>query len=145
MRTVQNRRPPGIWWPIYRISIAFQVLYFPSIVYLHIYPDLPQAIGGPSPRCAYIDLVRSEMSSSSFDDFLSSASQNDYEEQNSDIVRSVRVFVYFSGNVYILVRKAAESSEGEELKEAPLYELRRGVIRVIEWCTDKERNKETSS
>lgn len=72
---LENRVPRGILWPAYRIIMAFAMGQIALSGYLKIYPDLPQAVGGPSPRCAYLDLVRSKMSSSFVDTFSSSSRQ----------------------------------------------------------------------
>jgi hypothetical protein len=56
----------------------------------------------------------------------------------SNVVRSTRFQVYFSSSDYLLVRTAADGNADStsELKDAPLYELRKEVIRVIQWCAN---------
>ncbi len=135
---LENRVPRGILWLIYRLLIALMVATLSFSFFIEIYHDLPQAMGGPAPRCAYIDVVRSEMSSSSFSALSSTPSGRNHDEQAIDTITSVRVFVYFSGSDYILVRTAADSTNSTELKGAPLYELRRETTRVIHWCADRD-------
>ena len=109
-------------WPIMMIRMC-------SLIYLGIYPWLPQALGGPQPRCAYVDLVRDELAPAS----LSLLASDPEGESPSKVVRSAKLRVYFSSDDHLLVRKAVDGfsdSKGDDT----LFELRNTVIRVIRWC-----------
>jgi len=122
---ITNKVLPGIMWPIWRWWTAASA-----------YTNLPQVLGGPAPRCAYLDLVRAEIAPSSLQVLLPSASLEENESDAKKVVRSARLLVYFSSSDYLLVRPAGEADTENKPKDAPIYELRKEVIRVIEWCAE---------
>jgi len=109
---------------------------FSLAIYVNVYPRLPQELGGPQPRCAYIDLVREEIAPSSLAVLVPSRPVDTATASQSKVVRSNKLNVYFSSNDYLLVRTAthAKDASSADLKNAPLYELRKEVIRLVEWC-----------
>jgi len=107
-------------------------------VYVNFYPLLPQELGGSQPRCAYLDLVREEIAPSSLA-VLAPESRVDIEKNvASKVIHSGRVDVYFSSSEYLLVRISNNGHvySSRRLEEEPLYELRKEVIRVVQWCLD---------
>jgi len=106
------------------------------IIYIDLYPRLPQALGGPEPRCAYLDLVRDEIAPSSLSVLVPTGSTEAAASSKTKVVRSSKLRVYFSSSEYLLVRMSADGNvvRSADLKDVPLYELRKEVIRVIQWC-----------
>lgn len=90
---LENKVLPEPWWPIFRFYVAVVLSYNLLYIYIDNYNDIQQVIGGPAPRCAYVDIVRSEISASSLDAFAAGYSANEAEQYPSNIVRSVRLLV----------------------------------------------------
>ena len=111
----------------YLIPLTFVVAS--SSVYFEIYPRLPQALGGPEPRCAYVDLVRDQLAPAS----LSLLASGQEIESLSNVVRSEKLRVYFSSNDHLLIRKFVDGS-ADQKGDTALFELRNDVIRVVHWC-----------
>jgi hypothetical protein len=107
-------------------------------IYFDLYPRLPQVLGGPQPRCAYIDLMREEIAPSSLSVLVPSPPLDAATASPSKVVRSKKLYVYFSSSDYLLVRTATDAKDttNTNLKDTPLYELRKEVIRVVQWCPE---------
>ncbi len=120
----------------YYIAAAF--CWYSLVVYFDLYPHLPQALGGPEPRCAFIDLVREDIGRSTLTALVPSQTSDSATTTPPKIVRSRQLNVYFSSNDYLLVRTAADTKDdtSSALKNTPLYELRKEVIRVVQWCQE---------
>jgi hypothetical protein len=121
---------------IYRYLMTFFFCFFSLILYLFLYPRLPQELGGPQPRCAYIDLVGDEISPTSLADLVPYSSISNVPGAKINVVRSMKLNVYFSNNDYSLVRIYTDpnNSSGTDILKLPLYELRKDIIRDIQWC-----------
>lgn len=120
---------------LYRYIFPVLFCWLSLNLYLDLYPRLPQELGGPQPRCAYVDLVRDNTALST----LSALAPGDFTQSSASsdpkVVRSKKLNVYFSSSDYLLVRIADDAAtDGANLKDVPLYELRKDVIRVVEWC-----------
>jgi hypothetical protein len=133
---------------IYRFLVPIAFGWYSIALYLDLYSRLPQELGGPHPRCAYVDLVRDDTAPSTL---AALASPNRTDAGEGKVIRSNRLDVYFSSNDYLLVR-AHQSSEAPpdgtsakdqpskgppdatSAKDQPLYELRKEVIRAVQWC-----------
>jgi hypothetical protein len=123
-----------IFRDVYRYIIPLMLCWYFLSVYINLYPRIPQELGGPQPRCAYVDLVREEIAPSTFS-ALGPSDQVGLATLQSKAVRSVKLYVYFSNNDYLLARIASDvDNVGEDLKNAPLYELKSNVIRAVQWC-----------
>lgn len=128
----EHKVAPGMAGFIHRYNLAVFLALSAFNLYMIHYEKLPQVLGGPAPRCAYIDLVRKDISDASL--LVLTRNTAKAEPVRADVVRSDRLWVYFSGSEYLLIRLATEAEETNTLKDAPLYELRKEVIRVVEWC-----------
>jgi len=58
---IENKVLPEPWWLIFRFYLAIWLVFNILGIYLEAYSRLPQVFGGPRPRCAYVDIVRSEV------------------------------------------------------------------------------------
>ncbi len=122
----------------YKYFTALMFSWFSLLLYVNLYQWLPQELGGPRPRCAYIDLVRQDIAPSSLSALVPSRPVDAATDSQSKVVRSNKLNVYFSSNDYLLVRTAthAKDASSADLKNAPLYELRKEVIRLVQWCPE---------
>lgn len=98
---------PGMGGFIYRYNIAVFLAWSAFNYYMLYYEKLPQVLGGPAPRCAYIDLVRKDISDASL--LVLTRNTAKAEPVRADVVRSDRLWVYFSGSEYLLIRLATEA------------------------------------
>jgi len=121
---------------MYQYAVPIMFCWYSLVVYLDLYQRLPQELGGPQPRCAYVDLVRDETAPSTLA-ALAPPGSADSVTTGSKVIRSSRLDVYFSSGDYLLVRAPkppAASKSGVSDKDEPLYELRKEVIRAVQWC-----------
>lgn len=116
--------------------ITFMFCFYSLVIFIDLYPSLPQELGGPQPRCAYVDLVRDDLAPPSLSFLASNRSVDNPPALKTKVVRSVKLKVYFSSSDYLLVRTAKDANKYgvENLENSPLYELRKEVIRVVYWC-----------
>jgi hypothetical protein len=120
---------------VYRYALPVLFGWFSLVLYFDIYPRLPQALGGPQPRCAYVDLVRDEIAPSSLSRLASKSLDPQEGDSPSKVVRSGKLRVYFSNSDSLLVRTSQEDSTSNAgATDATLYELRNEVIRIVHWC-----------
>lgn len=122
--------------PTYRYVVPIAFCGYSIVLYLALYPSLPQQLGGPNPRCAYIDLVREDVAPSTLS-ALAASSTDATMGSGSKVVRSEKLDVYFSSSEYLLVRPAQSfdgSRKGAPAEDAPLYQVQKDVIRAIQWC-----------
>jgi hypothetical protein len=104
------------------------------VTYFELYPALPQELGGPNPRCAYVDLVREDISPSTMVALVSAQPSEISDQSWAKVVRSDKLYVYFSSGDYLLVRLANTNNNSVKREELPLYQLQKEAIRVIRWC-----------
>jgi len=119
---------------LYRYIIPILFCWGSLALYLGLYPRLPQELGGPQPRCAYVDLVREDTAPFTLSAL---ASADAATISGGKVIRSNRLDVYFSSSDYLLVRAARPSeasTSSASTKDEPLYELRKEVIRAVQWC-----------
>jgi hypothetical protein len=120
-----------------RIWMPFAFSWFSIALYLSLYPRLPQELGGPQPRCAYVDLVRDDTAPSTLSALASPSLTSAATISEGKVIRSNKLDVYFSSSDYLLVRAVGPSEAptgGASAKEEPLYELRKEMIRAVQWC-----------
>ena len=99
--------------------LILAVFYF----FFVIYPRLPQEFGGISPRCAYLDIAMDSLSKETLEAILPS---NLVASQDS-VVRSNRIYIYFSGGSTFLIKP-----ENRDLETT--YEINKNNIRAVTWC-----------
>jgi hypothetical protein len=119
---------------IYRFLLPAVFCWCILRIYLDLYPALPQELGGPQPRCAYVDLVRDETSPSTMSALVSAQPTDIPSQSGAKVVRSDKLYVYFSSGDYLLVRLANTNDKRLKPEELPLYQLRKEVIRAVRWC-----------
>jgi hypothetical protein len=130
-----------------RIMIVTLIGFLALNYYLNLlYSKLPQAMGGVRPRCAYLDVVRNDVSQDTLKALVppeasapisSSGSpgataphispvgsiDKGGETLKSETVRSVPVEMLFSGSDYTILRVGGN-----------VFELKKDVIRAIDYC-----------
>lgn len=90
------------------------------------YPRLPQEFGGVAPRCAYLDVVRAQLSKQTLEDIIPDSNAGGREP----VVRSRRLDVLFAGSGSTLVR-----SRGR------VYEIANGSIRSVTGCDGEKQRR----
>lgn len=117
-----------------RYLLPLSFCWYSLFIFIDLYPRLPQGLGGPQPRCAYVDVVRDDTASST----IAALVPGEVTSSSPKVIRSRKLNVYFSSSDYLLVRVADDAAQTDEtkLKDVPLYELRKEVIRVVEWCRE---------
>lgn len=126
----------GLAIGLYRYLIPVTLAYYGVLFYLDLYPKLPQELGGPEPRSAYVDMIVKEVSKDTLDVLVPPYAPPAVATTDApQVVRSRRLQVFFSSNDYLLV-KPAPDEHGQDLPqtgETPLYELKKEVIRAVTW------------
>jgi hypothetical protein len=105
---------------IYFCILGFMI-FLVSQYALLIYPVIPQSWGGAKPRCAYLDVDTAKISVDSKSALFSADGDPSTITRRSDAVG-----VYYAGDNWVLVKKAAEKT--------PTYEIDRDAINAIIWC-----------
>lgn len=113
--------------PFHRLYLRFQLGNMfvggaTSLVFLFLfllYPLIPQELGGVKPRCAYVDVVRAEVSAET----LGSLSGRSRPESAEPVVRSSQTEVLYESSSIIWIRSAGT-----------LYELKRDAIHAVIPC-----------
>ena len=102
---------------------------------MYAHPLIPQEFGGPRTRCAYLDIVKAQVSNET----LEAIAPTNATMADSQVVRSTPVGVFFSGNDFILVKPYVEEQEGSSSTyriwgNAKTYEIRRSAVKAVTWC-----------
>lgn len=131
--TWKNWRPLLVF---YRYWLPFLFCWYCLLIYVDLYPRLPQVLGGPQPRCAYVDLEQQQIASSTLSALALANSADSSVNSAPKVVRTKKLDVYFSSSDYLLVRVASDTGTTGSTKpeNEPLYELRKEIIRVVQWC-----------
>jgi hypothetical protein len=127
-------RAVGAVYTVYRYLLPLSFCWFTLIIYFDLYPAIPQELGGPQPRCAYVDLLRDDVSPSTMSALVSAQPSDTSDQSAANVVRSNKLYVYFSSSDYLLVRSANPNNNSVKPEEQPLYQLPKEVIRVVRWC-----------
>lgn len=109
----------------FKVLVPFVFCCTSLVLYITLYGSLPRVLGGPTPRCAYVDLVRDETAQATLLDLVASPPNS-----TDKVIRSQKLNVYFETNDYLLVRPAIF------VAGMPLYQLRKEMIRAVQWCSD---------
>ncbi len=91
---------------------------------LVIYPGIPSEFGGLRPRCAFLDVDRALISNETYTTLFNDVSP----VRTTDVVRSIRLTVYFANNQYLLVRPIDEGPD------SPTIQIRSDTISLVTWC-----------
>lgn len=91
------------------------------------YRKLPQAFGGLRPRCVYLDVKKEEISNETLEDIF----PVDAIRSSSEVVRSIKVDVFFSGGDFMRIRPHVEKQEGARLR---VYEIRKNIVQAVVSC-----------
>jgi hypothetical protein len=126
-----------LWWLVERVAPRFAKQYdvpfyvatigatfalgaIPFLIKV-VYPKVPQEIGGVKPRCGYVEMSRTDASSSLARELLPSA------QGETRIARSRKLSIFFSGGDSYIVR-------ARHLRGAHTYELRKQVVKAVSGC-----------
>jgi hypothetical protein len=102
------------------VGAAFAVGAIPFLVKV-VYPNVPQEIGGVKPRCGYVEISRTDASSSLARELFAS------NQIEGGIVRSRKLSIFFSGGDSHVVR-------ARHLRGAHTYELRKEIVKSVSDC-----------
>ena len=106
-------------WVWVNLSVLLFVVLGLTFYMSRMYPKLPQEFGGVRPRCASLDIVKSQVSNET----LQGIASTDAIMSSQPVVRSLKVDVLYSGGNVILVR-----SKGR------VYEIAKSVIQATNEC-----------
>jgi hypothetical protein len=116
-----------------RVVMYFYLsLYFVGLTAGYVfglYPSIPQEFGGVRPRCAYVDVVRDQVSEALQSEILPGGAA----QSKPAVVRSVKLQVFFSGSDFMLVKPYVEEGHIHNAKPK-LFELRGPVVQAVNWC-----------
>lgn len=90
-----------------------------------VHSVFPQELGGGSPRCASLDLMKSSLS----DQTLKALFAEDGSGKENQAAHSVDVDVFFAGSDYFLVKPRGRSAD-----DRTTYEIRRDAVQSVTWC-----------
>lgn len=117
-----------------RFSVAYMYLFLTAMTLAgiftfieEIYPRIPQEFGGLKPRCAQLDLIRSELSNQTKKIFL----KND--SLTTKVAHSIKVDVCYIRGDYILIKPHSLKKSDEEF----VYDIKKSIIASINWCGEE--------
>lgn len=93
-------------------------------IYVYVvfwYPNIPQALGGVSPSCAYLDVEKADLSQET----LIALFPEEAIESKSEVVKSSRLRVFFVSSNVMLVKHGLNS---------PTHEIERRIVRAATSC-----------
>lgn len=93
---------------------------------LELFPRLPAELGGPRPRCAHLDLDRSQLSAET----LRQLAGNSAASADQPVFRSAPVYLIFDGSDYVLLAARPDSLSPTN----PVYRVRKDAVRGIFPC-----------
>jgi hypothetical protein len=123
-------RVQNLYANLYTYFIPYGLAVVAIFAYVAVHRTLPHEFGGARPRCAYLDVTRAKMSDESLRDVVPA----DAVDGPRQVVRSNRLFVYFSGRDFMLVRPFVADPRGGGRVTPHVYEIARGVIEAVNWC-----------
>ena len=97
---------------------------------IKLFPSLPAELGGPSPRCAHLDLDSSQLSAET----LRQLAGNSAASADQRIFRSVTLYLIFDGSDYVLLAAHSDSLSPAN----PVYRVRKDAVKGIFPCDAKE-------
>jgi hypothetical protein len=106
------------WFWVYASVLLFILLGL-TFYLERVYPKIPQEFGGVRPRCAYLDMVKSQVSNET----LQGIAPPDALKSSQTVVRSLQVDILYSGSNLILLRS-----------QKKVYEIAKGVIQTTSAC-----------
>jgi len=128
----------GKWYALYFtyfIPVGLASLVVSAYIGL-VHPNLPHELGGSRPRCAYLDIIKAQVSDETLRDIVPPDAIN----SDRQVVRSIKLAVFYSGSDFMLVKPYTEPRGGGGVQPR-VYEIGKGVIEAANWCgqgTDEE-------
>ena len=112
------------FYPLFQIGNVIFMGGLVVVVYFlgSIYPHLPQELGGVQPKCAYLDLTKSELSTPT----LSALVDAEALQHSTPVVRSKRLQIPYSSSNIVIVRY-----------DGRVYDLYRQAIKAITSCEER--------
>jgi hypothetical protein len=118
-----------------KLGVAFGVLIIAGgalgylLLYYHFqFPHIPQELGGARPRCAQVDVTRDRLTRETLESIIPAGGLSD----DSEVLRTARLDVYFSGSNFMLVRPQG----AKENAKTDLFQVRDGAINAVFWCDE---------
>ena len=106
------------------VILGIVVIYLYAIV---AYPTFPQEFGGVRPRCAFIDVLPSQVSNETLAALLPSGTTNTI----THVIRSEKVNVFYYTKDFMLLAPYSMPPK----PHSEVYELGMNVIQSVTWCS----------
>ena len=111
-----------------RAMVVYVALLFPMVgigLYSErLHPVLPQELGGGRPRCAVLDIERSQLSEAMMKVMLTGPALDAVQIQ-----QSVAVDVFYDGKDFLLIKPRSDNQP-----RTTTYEIKKDSVRGITWC-----------
>jgi hypothetical protein len=111
-----------LWFVVVFIPLVMLLAYFEKV-----FPYLPAAVGGPSPRCVVIDLSTKELSSRTLSTLLDTASSAGSSE-SPDVERTKPLHLLFASPEFAMLRVRDEGPRGA------VYSVAKHAIQALAPC-----------
>jgi hypothetical protein len=93
---------------------------------IELFPRLPAELGGPRPRCAHLDLDRSQLSVET----LRQLAGNPAAPADQPVLRSVPLYLIFDGSDYVFLAARSDSLSPTN----PVYRIRKDAVKGVFPC-----------
>ena len=116
-----------LWIVVLAVPLVLVLFYFERL-----FPYVPASLGGPSPRCVFVDLATDSVSSDTVAALVST--EPPVSLPNAGVRRTRELDLLFSGPEFVMVRLEAQRPRG------PVYALTKDAIRALAPCaSDTQR------
>jgi hypothetical protein len=125
--------PRGVkWFRTYGLIVLWVIVAATPLVLLlfyaeRVFPSVPASLGGPAPRCVYVDLVTDSVSSSTVTELVST--EPPVALPVTGVRRTRQVDLLFTGPEFVMIRRADQRPRG------PVHSLAKDAIRALTPCT----------
>ncbi len=123
--------PKGVrWFRIYGLSILWFIVAAAPLVLLlfyfeRVFPSVPASLGGPAPRCVYVDLATDAVSQNTVTALVSAAPG---ALPVAGVSRTRQVDLLFTGPEFVMMRLTEQRPRGT------VYSLAKDAIRALTPC-----------
>ena len=115
-----------LWFIVLAVPVVLVLLYFERL-----FPYVPASLGGPAPRCVYVDLATDTVSSDTVAALIST--KPPVSVPTAGVRRTRELDLLFSGPEFVMVRLNAQHRVG------PVYALAKDAIRALVPCAETGR------
>jgi hypothetical protein len=123
----------GVLWLVVLAVPLVLVLFYVE----RLFPYVPASLGGPSPRCVYVDLATDSVSSDTVAALVST--EPPVSLPIAGVRRTRELDLLFSGPEFVMVRLEAHRPRG------PVYALAKDAIRALAPCAPDTQRADTKT